>query len=257
MKTLRSAFFFFALPVALVLIWWAATISSTNFFVPKPGQLVETFAQVWVGDRFFSDVAPSLGRLFLGLLIAIVIGIVLGLLVGSSKILRTILEPVLEFLRALPPPVLVPVLMLILGIDDNMKVTVIAFGCVWPVLLNAIEGVRSVDTVLAETTLSFGIRGLSRWRFLILPGAAPRIVTGVRQAVSIGLILMVISEMFASSSGLGFVIVQFQRSFAVPEMWSGIALLGLIGLALAFVFQFVERRVLAWYYGIREVENAG
>jgi ABC-type nitrate/sulfonate/bicarbonate transport system permease component len=82
-------------------------------------------------------------------------------------------------------------------------------------------------------------------------------MAGIRQALSIGLILMVISEMFASSSGLGFTIVQFQRSFAVPEMWSGVVVLGLIGLALAFIFQFVERRVLRWYHGLREVDHAG
>ena len=81
-------------------------------------------------------------------------------------------------------------------------------------------------------------------------------MAGVRQALSIGLILMVISEMFASSSGLGFTIVQFQRSFAVPEMWSGIVVLGLIGVALSFIFQWVQRRVLRWYHGLKEVENA-
>ena len=80
--------------------------------------------------------------------------------------------------------------------------------------------------------------------------------TAITGALSIGLILMVISEMFASSSGLGFTIVQFQRSFAVPEMWSGIVVLGLIGVILSFIFQAVQRRVLRWYHGLKEVENA-
>ena len=81
-------------------------------------------------------------------------------------------------------------------------------------------------------------------------------MAGIRQSLSLGLILMVISEMFASSSGLGFTIVQFQRSFAVPEMWSGIVVLGLIGVFLSFLFQFVERRVLRWYHGLREADHA-
>ena len=100
------------------------------------------------------------------------------------------------------------------------------------------------------------IGGLARIRYLVLPGAGPQIMVGVRQALSLGLILMVISEMFASSSGLGFSIIKFQRSFAIPEMWSGIALLGLIGVGLSFLFQFVERRVLRWYHGQKEVEHA-
>ena len=90
---------------------------------------------------------------------------------------------------------------------------------------------------------------------MVLPAAAPQIFTGVRQSLSVGLILMVISEMFASSSGLGFTIVTFQRTFAVPEMWSGVLLLGLLGLLVSVGFQVVERRVLHWYHGQREVQH--
>ena len=163
----------------------------------------------------------------------------------------------LEFLRAIPPPVLVPILMLLVGINDEMKVLVIVSGSIWPVLLNTVEGVRSVDEVLLDTGRVYRITGWLRITRLVLPAAAPQMMAGIRQALSIGLILMVISEMFASSSGLGFTIVQFQRAFAIPEMWSGVLLLGLIGLALAFIFQFVERRVLRWYHGLREVDHAG
>jgi ABC-type nitrate/sulfonate/bicarbonate transport system permease component len=81
--------------------------------------------------------------------------------------------------------------------------------------------------------------------------------TGLRQALSIGIILMVISEMFAASNGLGFAIIQFERSFAVPEMWTGIIMLGLIGIVLAQLFRMVERRVLAWYHGWRQSQRAG
>lgn len=162
----------------------------------------------------------------------------------------------MEFFRAIPPPVLVPVLMLLVGVDNGMKITVIIFGAIWPVLLNTIEGVRAIDPVASETAKSYGISGLNRVRYLVLPSAGPQMMAGIRQCLSIGLILMVISEMFASSSGLGFTIVQFQRSFAVPEMWSGIVVLGLIGVAVSFIFQAIERVVLRWYNGLREVENA-
>jgi len=132
---------------------------------------------------------------------------------------------------------------------------VIISGAIWPIMLNTVEGVRATDEVMRETGRSYHIGGPYRLRYLVLPAAAPQILTGVRQSLSIGLILMVISEMFASSSGLGFTIVQFQRSFAVPEMWSGILLLGLIGLALSAVFRLIERRILRWYHGIKEVQR--
>jgi ABC-type nitrate/sulfonate/bicarbonate transport system permease component len=255
-KVLKGILYAAALPVLLVLIWWVATLGAKSFFVPTPATLVATFAETWFGERIGSDVLPSLGRLFIGVLCAIVIGIVAGLLIGSVKWLRALTEPVLEFFRAVPPPVLVPVLMLLMGITDSMKIVVIISGCVWPVLLNTIEGVRAIDSVLSDSSHTYGITGAARVRYLVLPSAAPQIMAGVRQCLSIGLILMVISEMFASSSGLGFTIVQFQRSFAVPEMWSGIVFLGLIGVAMSFIFQFTERRILRWYHGLREVENA-
>jgi ABC-type nitrate/sulfonate/bicarbonate transport system permease component len=253
---LKRIGYFVALPLLLVALWWALTLNTNSFWVPRPGQLVETFGEVWIGPRFARDVVPSLVRLLVGLAVAIVLGIGLGFLIGSSRILRRLTEPVLELFRAIPPPILVPILMLLVGVNDTMKVLVIVSGCIWPILLNTIEGVRSIDEVLGETALVYGIRGPSRITMLTLPAASPFYIAGIRQALSIGLILMVISEMFASSSGLGFTIVAFQRSFAVPEMWTGIVLLGLIGVLLATGFSFAEKRILRWYYGLKEVEHS-
>lgn len=243
------------LPVLLLLLWWVLTIDSTSFYVPKPGQLYETFIEVWFSDRFFEDVVPSLTRFAVGVSLAILLGILVGLLVGRVRWLRQLTEPVFEFFRALPPPVLVPILMLVIGVNDTMKVAVIVSGAIWPVLLNTVEGVRNTDPTLRDTADTYGIHGLAQYRYLVLPSAGPQIMAGIRQCLSIGLILMVISEMFASSSGLGFTIVQFQRSFAVPAMWSGIVLLGLIGVLMSFLFRVTERRVLAWYHGQREVQR--
>lgn len=257
MSLAKRTLFLLALPVLLVLFWWVTTIGSTSFFIPKPVELAQTFVRVWIGDRFFDDVVPSLTNLVAGVILAIVLGISFGVLIGSMRWLRALTEPTLEFFRALPPPVLVPVLMLLIGINDSMKVAVIVSGAIWPVLLNTIEGVRAVDSVLSDSARTYGITGWARVRHLVLPSAGPQIAAGIRQCLSIALILMVISEMFASSAGLGFTIVQFQRSFAIPEMWSGIVVLGLIGIILSFIFQWTERRVLRWYHGLREVENAG
>lgn len=257
MSTLKRAAYLLALPVLLIAFWYVSTIESTSFFVPKPVELVQTFVDVWIGDRFFEDVIPSVTNLITGIVVAIVLGVSFGVMIGSLRWLRNLTEPPLEFFRALPPPVLVPVLMLLIGINDTMKVSVIVLGAIWPVLLNTVEGVRAVDSVLADSAKTYGITGWAKIRYLVVPSAGPQIAAGIRQCLSIALILMVISEMFASSSGLGFAIVQFQRSFAIPEMWSGIVVLGLIGIILSFIFQWTERRALRWYHGLREVENAG
>ncbi len=240
-----------ALPVLLVAVWWWVSDTSTNFYLPPLRQILVAFGEVWTGDRIATDVVPSLARLGAGYLLAAVAGIGLGVLIGQSPMVRRIAEPGLEFFRAIPPPVLVPVLILFTGFGDRMKVIVIVIGAVWPILLNTVEGVRAVDPVLVDTARSYRVGGLGRLRRLILPAAAPQIFAGLRQALSIAIILMVISEMFAASEGLGFAIIQFQRTFAIPEMWSGTILLGLLGVTLATVFRIVERRVLFWYFGLR------
>jgi ABC-type nitrate/sulfonate/bicarbonate transport system permease component len=244
------------LPLLLIVIWgiWA-TVAPAQFF-PSPSQLINAFVKTWVGPAFFTDVLPSLGRLGIGILISIVLGIAAGTLIGLSRWLRELLEPMFEFFRAVPPPVLLPIFVVIMGPTDAMKVVVIVVGSVWPILLNTIEGVRATDSVMTETAQSFALTQGQRLRYLVLPAASPRIMAGIRQSLSIALILMVISELGYSSSGLGFQIVYFQRNYLIAEMWSGILLLGLIGVLLAAIFGFVERRVLRWYHGIKEVERA-
>jgi len=255
-RTLLSLAYALGLPIILILIWWLATLGTTSIFVPKPVPLITEFFETWIGDRFASDVLPSLGRFAAGTALAIVLGVLIGLLVGLSSGLRAFTEPVFEFFRATPPPVLIPILGLLMGVGDEMKIAVIVIGAIWPVLLNTVEGVRAADSVQTETSRSYGIHGLSRVRYQILPSAAPQILAGVRQSLPVGIILMVISEMFFSSSGLGFSIIQFQRSFAVPQMWAGILLLGLIGFAVSLLFKLVERRVLRWYHGLKDLQNA-
>jgi len=240
-----------ALPVLLVLLWWWLSARSRSYYLPTPFAVASTFVDVWLGPRLVDDVLPSLLRLLAGYAVASLAGVGLGVPIGLSRRLRATVEPALEFFRAIPPPVLVPLIMLLFGIDDTMKVLVVLSGCIWPILLNTVEGVRATDEVLSDTCRCYGIRGAARLRHLVLRGASPQIMTGLRQGLSIGIILMVISEMFASSSGLGHTIVEFRNTFAVPEMWSGTVLLGLIGLLLSVLFRLVERQVLSWYLGLR------
>nr|WP_312862708.1 ABC transporter permease [Streptomonospora salina] len=239
------------LPLLLIGIWWVASLATGLYYLPTPGEIAATFVEVWGTERLAADVLPSIGRLIGGFALGTVLGAALGIVLGLSARLRALLEPVLEFFRAIPPPVLVPLLMLFVGVNTTMKLAVIVSGCIWPILLNTIEGVRAVDPVLADTCRCYGIRGRRWLTTLVLRSASPQIMAGMRQGLSIAIILMVISEMFASSSGLGYTIIQFQRTFAIPEMWSGILLLGLLGFGLSVLFGLAERRVLYWYNGVR------
>ncbi|MGO1561590.1 Putative ABC iron siderophore transporter, fused permease and ATPase domains [Actinomycetales bacterium JB111] len=249
-------------PIVLVVGWWFISADSDNPFFPSLENILKQFQPTWIevrgsGRRIQTEVLPSVYRLLVGYGLALVFGIVLGMLIGSSRRLRAFLEPTLEFFRAIPPPVLVPVLMLFLGIRDPMKIFVIAMGCAWPILLNTAEGVRGVDEVLRDTARVYRMRWHKRITTLLLRGASPQLMAGARQALSIGIILMVISEMFAANNGLGFTIVQFQRSFAIPQMWTGILLLGVVGVLLSLIFRAVEHFVLNWYNGLRRAQRGG
>jgi ABC-type nitrate/sulfonate/bicarbonate transport system permease component len=240
-----------AVPVVVIAAIWFWSAGSDVYYFPPLKDVLSTFKDTWLFERVGSDVVPSLVRLFIGYFIAVAVGVGGGIALGLSPVLRRISEPIVEFLRAVPAPALLPFALLVLGVGNDSKIFVIAFVCLWPILLNAVDGVSGVDPTLVDTGRVFRIPARDRLRHVVLPAAAPQIFAGMRTSLSLALILMVISEMVASSNGIGYFVLQSQRSFAIPEMWSGIILLGLLGYAFNAVFLLVERRALAWHRGAR------
>jgi ABC-type nitrate/sulfonate/bicarbonate transport system permease component len=236
-------------PLALLGLWAVWSASSETFYYPPLTDILQTFSETWIFERVGSDVVPSLLRLGAGYAIAVVLAVLLGIPLGLSPLARRATSPIVEFLRAIPPPALLPLAIVVIGVGNSMKVAIIAFVCLWPVLLNTIDGITGIDPTLNDTTRSYGVRGLTRLRLIVLPAASPQIFAGMRTSLSLAVILMVISEMVASTNGIGFFVLQSQRSFAIPEMWSGILLLGILGYVLNVLFLLIERRVLAWHRG--------
>jgi ABC-type nitrate/sulfonate/bicarbonate transport system permease component len=240
-----------AVPIAILVVWGVWSAGADSFYYPPLTDILTTFEETWLFERAGSDVLPSLARLGAGYAIAVVVAVAVGVPLGLSRTARRAASPIVEFLRAIPPPALLPLAIVIVGIGNSMKVLIIAFVCLWPVLLNTIDGITGIDPTLNDTTRVYGVRGIDRLRRIVLPAASPQIFAGMRTSLSLAVILMVISEMVASTNGIGFFVLQSQRSFAIPEMWSGILLLGILGYVLNLVFVLVERRVLAWHRGAR------
>jgi ABC-type nitrate/sulfonate/bicarbonate transport system permease component len=130
-----------------------------------------------------------------------------------------------------------------------MKVAMIAFGVVWPILLNTADGVGSVEPLHRETGRAFRVGGRDQVIRIVLPSAAPKIFAGLRVSLSIAVILMVISEMVATVNGVGFELVQAQRSFRTLDVWATIVLLGIIGYVLNAILAVIERNMLSWHRG--------
>jgi ABC-type nitrate/sulfonate/bicarbonate transport system permease component len=160
------------------------------------------------------------------------------------------LEVIIEMLRPIPPPVIVPVAMLFFGLEDEMKVFVIFFSCAWPILLNTLDGVKNVDRVLLRTARTFGLPQRRIVWQVILPACSPQIMTGLRVSLPITLILVVISEMVGSTDGIGYFILDSQRRFRVAQMYAGMLALAILGYAMNQLFNQLHRSLLAWHWGM-------
>jgi ABC-type nitrate/sulfonate/bicarbonate transport system permease component len=237
--------------VVVVLLLWTA--GSSSYYVPPLTDVLSTFNDTWLFERVGSDVVPSLLRLAGGYFLACVIGVAAGLALGLVDWLRRATDPIVQFLRAIPPPALLPFAILILGLGNSMKVFIIAFVCLWPILLNTVDGVAGTEQTLRDTARIYKLGFWARLRELTLPAASPQIFAGMRTSLSLALIMMVISEMVGSTNGIGFFVLQSQRSFAIEEMWSGIILLGILGYVLNVIFIQVEKRVLRWHRAVHAV----
>ncbi|GAA4612057.1 ABC transporter permease [Saccharopolyspora hordei] len=241
--------------VIAVVLWELVTRLVQNPFFPPPTEIAAAAGRKWFSgpasslfltEEVHTDLLVSLGRVFGGWLIAVVLGVGLGTLLGRSRTGMDYVGPLMAFVRAIPPPVLVPVFLVLLGIGSEMQITVIVFGVVWPILLNTVDGVRSVDQVKVDTARSFRIpRG--QWVFgVVLPAATPKIFAGLRVSLSLALVLMVVSELVGSTNGIGYRLIFDQRAFDLPGMWAGIVLLGVLGYLLNTLLLAVERRALSW-----------
>lgn len=214
--------------------------------VPAVSEIFATWLNLVASGELIAQLRASLLRVFIGFLIAACIGIGLGIAMGYSTLFYNLLEPLTELLRPIPSPAYVPLAILFLGLGEEMKIFVIAFSCTFPILLNTFGAVRSVDRALIDTGRTFGASKRELIWKIYLPAALPGIMTGLRVALGIGLILVVIAEMVASSTGIGYYILNAQRLFQVPEMFAGILTLALTGYGLNTAFVTFEAWVLRW-----------
>lgn len=235
--------------VVLLLLWQVIASIKQTVYVPPVSTIFVTFIHEWFSPTFGQQAVPSLYRMAVGYFFASVIGISIGIVIGSFKRIYQLLDPVLQFWRAIPATAIIPVGILLIGIGDQMKMVVICFGAMWPILINTADGARLVPTERLDTARIFGLTPIETLLRVIVPSAAPMIAAGMRTGLSIAFIMIVVSEMIGSTDGLGYYILQAQRTFAIPEMYGGIGLLAILGYLLNVLFVSVERRVLAWHYG--------
>ncbi|SDI53157.1 ABC-type nitrate/sulfonate/bicarbonate transport system, permease component [Actinokineospora alba] len=229
----------------VVAVWELVTRSAADPFFPPPSTISGAAAEVWFSSAFGEHVVPGVGRMLGGWALAGIIGVALGLLLGRSRTAMAYLGPLFNFMRSIPPPLLVPFFIATVGVT-SMQLPTIIFGAIWPVLLNTVDGARGVDATKVETARAFRLSKAQWILGVVLPSAAPKIFAGLRLSLSISLILMVIGELVGSANGIGNQLVRTQRDYDLPEMWSWIVLLGVLGYLFNTLLLMFERRALAW-----------
>lgn len=241
--------------VAVLLAVWellARTIDGFAFYLPAFSTILSSLWTLTRSGEIPLHILQTLGRLFLGYACGILVGVPMGTLIGYARTLYTLSEPTLELLRPAPAVAIIPIAALILGLDMRMKVFVIAWAAFWPILLNAIDGVRSIDPILLETAHTYGYGGRTILRRIVLPAALPYMMAGLRLGLTISLILAIFVEIFTSGSGLGFLIVEYQAAIRIPEVYALVVTIALLGYLLNFGFVRVENRVIRWYHASHE-----
>lgn len=251
--------------LVLVLAFWQwRTSTNPSLFVPPITDIWTAFVDNWLtsdvrqlflSDTFWDNARPSLTRAGQGYLLATLIGVPMGVLIGVSRVAAAFFGPLVRFGMSIPSSAMLPVGLVLFGVTSSMNVFLIVFGSVWVILINTIDGVRSIDPTVVLTARSLRMGRLRYFTKVLLPGASPQIFTGLRVGIGITLILMVVSELFAATEGIGFYIVFAQRTFRFVDMWSAIMLLAIIGVVANGLFALIETRVLRWHHASRGAEG--
>ncbi|WP_240197196.1 ABC transporter permease [Nonomuraea lactucae] len=215
-------------------------------FVPPLSEDLLAWYDLLVSGQLGEHLGASLLRSLAGFVLAIALAIPLGLAIGWYKPVADFLSPVLELFRNTSAVALLPVFTLILGIGETTKVTFVLYACSWPILLNTISGVKTVEPLLIKSARSMGLGPARLFQKVILPAAVPTIFTGVRLAGAYSILVLLFAEMVGAKAGLGYLIQASQSSFRIQDMYAGIITISAIGLLFNQLLVTVERRFSTW-----------
>lgn len=215
--------------------------------VPSAASVLGRFFAEWADSGFYADLAATCARVIGGFAVAAIVGIGVGLFMGFSETAYRALHLTVEVLRPVPATALVPVAAVAFGVGTGMHVFIVASAAAVPILLSAVDGVRSVDPVLIDTARTFGKSRGCLFRTVLLPAALPQIMTGLRVAMAIALVVGISSEMIMSFNGLGRRVVLAQHMLRIADVYAGIVTLAVLGFVLNRTILLAERGLIGWH----------
>ena len=214
--------------------------------LPKPSDVLATFGELWNSGLLFQHLGPSLSRLFVGAAIGVSVGISVGVLIGLFSYIRSGLVPVVAAIFPIPKIALLPLFVIWFGIGEGSKYALIAFGTFTPTVVATYGAVDNVDRSLIRMGQSFGLSWLSIVRKIVIPGAMPGILSGLRISLAIAIILLVAAEMLGAQYGIGAYILEAGSLYDLERLFAGVVILSLLGVITSAAIGWVERRLLSW-----------
>lgn len=242
----------------ILVAWEIASLSSgiKAVLFPPPSVIFATLISMAGNGQILVPLSETMYRLAFGYGVALCLGVGVGVVMGYSTRVYNLLEPLIELIRPIPKAALVAPLIFFLGFGDPMKISVIALGVFFPILINTIQGVRAIEPEFIQTARTFGCGTFAILRKVVLPATLPQIFAGMHVSLGIAFILVIIAEMISADGGLGYAIALAQRSFRVKEMYAWIFVLAITGYSLNAAFLWLRSAALHWTRDFEALERA-
>lgn len=241
-------------PIGLLLVWQLASSIGLlqSRVLPAPTAVVSAFWTLLMSGELWGHVKVSAGRALAGLAIGGGLGLLLGLLNGSSKIASNLLDTTLQMVRNIPALALIPLVILWFGIDESAKLFLVSIGVFFPIYINTYHGIRSVDPQLIEMGKSYGLTRWQLYKEIILPGAMPSILVGLRFSLGLVWVLLIVAETISSSSGIGYMTMNAREFLQTDIVLVGIILYALLGKLADVLAVTLEKYLLRWHPGYQK-----
>jgi sulfonate transport system permease protein len=238
-----------AMPIALLCVWqWSSSVGLlSSRFLPSPRAVVTSFLDLTASGELWMHVKVSTLRAFAGFAVGGGFGLALGLLTGSFRWAETLLDTTLQMIRNIPALALIPLVILWFGIDESAKLFLVSLGVFFPVYINTFHGIQSVDRGLLEMGRTYGLSGWQLYREIILPGALPSILVGVRFALGFMWVMLIVAETISARSGIGYMTMNAREFMQTDVMVVGILLYALLGKLADLLAKGMERYWLRWH----------
>jgi sulfonate transport system permease protein len=235
-------------PLILIGLWQVAASAGwiNTTLTSSPAEVASAFWELLTDGKLISNLLISLRRMGVGLLIGLPLGFAFGVIAGLSRLGEELVDSTMQALRVVPFVSLVPLFMLWFGIGEDSKVALVAFGVAFPIYLNTYSGIRSVDAKLIEAARVFGLGRAGLLRQVIVPGALPSILVGIRYALGIAVIALVVAETVDANSGIGALVANARQFLQTDIVFVGIVVYSALGLIGDFIVRVLERRLLTW-----------